>query len=173
MSLMHRAILSLEHPVHAVATVLGSILVASGAGSYLSRKWSVGSMWKAALAAGALVLVMWRAGPGVFAALPLLPLPMRIPAVAAMMVPPGFFMGTLFPGGIRYLAAGRETVIPWAWGINGLCSVIAPVAAILFASGTGFGAVLLTGGLCYLGASAAGAGFRARPVIGTKRTPPI
>ncbi len=171
--LLHKAILSLEHPVHSLAAVIGSILVASGAGSYSSRGWGPRRLWKAALAAGALVLALSWSAEVLFASLPRLPLPLRVPVVAFAAALPGFFMGTLFPGGIRYLRGDRRRLIPWAWGINGLCSVVSPVSAVMLASAAGYAAVLLVGALCYFGASAAGAGFCAGPTMGTKRTPPI
>jgi hypothetical protein len=169
---MHYLVLLLEHPVASVSIVLFSLLLTSGIGSWISRDMEPRHLWKAALAAGILALsyaLLGRTLPGVLYAAPL---PVRAGTVFVLLSPAGLLMGMLFPGGIRYLAAGKEDLIPWAWAVNGFFSVVAPVAAVLVAAGSGFTLVFVVGAVSYLGASLSGRRFCALPTMGTNRTPP-
>jgi hypothetical protein len=75
----------------------------------------------------------------------------RLLATAVMLTPLGFFMGFLFPSGMRLLkAAGMEKHVPWMWGINGVSSVAGSAATIVIAINFGFTEALLTGAAAYL-----------------------
>ena len=58
------------------------------------------------------------------------------------MAPMTFFMGQLFPLGIRALADGEEGLVAWAWGINGCASVVGAIAGTALAVAFGFGVSL-------------------------------
>jgi hypothetical protein len=64
-----------------------------------------------------------------------------------IITPPAFIMGMPFPLGLRLLAERNESVsggqIPWAWGINGLFSVISVVLATIIAIELGFTWVMI------------------------------
>jgi lipid-A-disaccharide synthase-like uncharacterized protein len=167
---MHYLILPLEHPVTAVCTAIFTLLVSSGAGSYLSRDVPPGKLWKAALAAGLLCLAYAVVGRPAAELLSGLTVPVRVAWVFAVLSPAGLVMGMLFPGGIRHLGLRGQGLIPLAWAVNGFFSVVAPVLAIMIATAAGFRVVFLLGALSYLGASLAGKGFCASPTMGTKRT---
>jgi hypothetical protein len=47
-------------------------------------------------------------------------------------------MGMPFPLGLRLLSERNESQVPWAWGINGLFSVISVVLATIIAIELGF-----------------------------------
>ena len=87
----------------------------------------------------------------------LIPLAGRLPFVGraaivlVMLAPIGLAMGLPFASVVRYLGVRYERLVPWAWGINGLSSVIASVAAIMAAMRFGFSPVILTGAALYLG----------------------
>jgi hypothetical protein len=59
-------------------------------------------------------------------------------------------MGIPFATGLRYLERRHPAFIPWAWGVNGITSVLGSVAAILIAMRAGFTSVLLAGAAVYL-----------------------
>jgi len=170
---MHYLILLMEQPVTAVSVVLFSLLLASGIGSWISRRLETRHLWKISLAAGGLCLAYAFLGRGLPGILFAAPLPAKAAAVFTALAPAGLLMGMLFPGGIRHLAAGRERLIPWAWAVNGFFSVLAPIVAVLTATGAGFTLVFVLGGVSYLGASVSGKRFCALPTMGTNRTPPI
>lgn len=59
-------------------------------------------------------------------------------------------MGMIFPLGVRHLSeTGRDELVPWMWGVNGVCGVIALVLGMLLAMNLSYTAVLLTGGAAY------------------------
>jgi spermidine synthase len=59
-----------------------------------------------------------------------------------LIAPPAFIMGVPFPLGLRLLSERNESTegvqVPWAWGINGLFSVISVVLATIVAIELGF-----------------------------------
>lgn len=59
-----------------------------------------------------------------------------------LIAPPAFFMGMPFPLGLKLLSRQRELsesrLVPWAWGINGVFSVVSAVLAIIIAVELGF-----------------------------------
>jgi hypothetical protein len=74
----------------------------------------------------------------------------RMGIVIVLIMLPAFFMGMLFPLGLRLLGSLNSDAVPWAWGINGSVSVAsAPLAAVL-AVETGFVAVMFMAIMCYL-----------------------
>jgi hypothetical protein len=93
-----------------------------------------GALWVLVLAA---VAVMWILGltatwAGQFATV------WRIAAALLVIGPMGFFMGFPMPMGLRQLDNNAPALVPWAWGINGFASVLAPVLATAIGMTFGF-----------------------------------
>jgi hypothetical protein len=61
-------------------------------------------------------------------------------------------MGMPFAMGLSELGRHSESLIPWAWGVNGCASVISAVAATLVAIHFGFTVVMIMALLFYLAA---------------------
>jgi spermidine synthase len=149
-ALIQRFILVLGHPTLAMAVVVGALLLASGAGSWLSAFIP----WRGAVVALALVLVLypWLTGlvtPALLAA----PLAVGSAAVVALIVPVGFLMGVPFARGIAALE-DADALIPWAWAANGSASVVSAVVAAMVALSFGFTPLLAGAGVLYLVAAA-------------------
>jgi len=144
--LVQRLILYVERPVYALGTVLGGLLLFSGAGSALSPRVP----WRAALA---LLVVVSGAYPFLlplwFQATLGLPLALRFALAILALAPLGLLMGVPLPKGIHWLERLAPDLIPWAWGVNGAASVIAAVLAAIVALSAGFTWVLLAGAACY------------------------
>ena len=70
-----------------------------------------------------------------------------------LIAPLAFCMGMPFPLGLRQVASLAPGFIPWAWGINGLASVISAALATLLAIEFGFTVLLLLALLLYSGAA--------------------
>jgi len=70
-----------------------------------------------------------------------------------LIAPPAFIMGMPFPLGLRFLSERNESAegrqVPWAWGINGLFSVISVVLATIIAIELGFVWVMIFAALAY------------------------
>lgn len=150
--LIQKMILPLEHPSYAVAGVLTSVLVSSGAGSLLSERFpALGSKFMVAVLAVLIVpyglLINTAAESLLF-----FPLPVRFALAFALILPAGMMMGIPFPLGMRTLGDSAPALIPWAWAANGCFSVLGPVLAAMAAMWVGFQAVFLIGAACYAGA---------------------
>jgi hypothetical protein len=144
--IIQRYILLIGQPPRALAVVLFALLVASGAGSLAAHSvaWSRAAMAVAGTAALYVPLVPMITGW-------LLPatLVVRIVAGAAVLFPLGFVMGMMFPNGLAHLERVSPALVPWAWGINGLTSVVSAAAATLVALSFGSSAVMVLGAGAY------------------------
>lgn len=149
--LLQQMALLLGFPTYAVAAILAMLLVASGLGSLAGNRWRPAASRVLPVLAAAVLLVAWilprllQAGLG-------LPAAARVAIIGATVLPPGVMMGMPFPAGIRFLGRHDPALVPWAWGINGCASVVGAVVAAVLQLQWGFRAVLVLGGLAYLGA---------------------
>jgi len=149
--------------------VVGSLLLASGAGSLLSgslardpsrlRRTLLGVL----LAAGALILALALGSPPLLAAALGLPLAARAVLTALLLLPLGLVLGMPFPLGLRQAGINMPEAIPWAWGLNAVASVVGSVGAMILATITGFTGVLLAAAAAYLVAAGLDP---ARPSVG-------
>lgn len=152
---MQQFVLFLSHPMMAMAVVVPSFLFFAGCGSG-SAQWLAGRtaacpwVWvrdrPVAVATGGIVVVaasyLW-----------LLPLVFRLGAawpdllrlLAAILLIGGLavWMGMPFPLGLQRLGRHHPDFVPFAWGVNGLFSVISAIAATILAVHLGFRVVTL------------------------------
>jgi hypothetical protein len=70
-------------------------------------------------------------------------------AVACLLIAAAA-VGTAMPLGLARLAGLHASAVPWAWGINGVTSVLGSVLAVAVALTLGFRAVALLALGCYL-----------------------
>jgi hypothetical protein len=152
MALISRAIRWLGDPVIASAVVIGGVLVVSGIGSLTGRGVVRGRTWLApanvAVAAASVRLVGWDTfGYGFAGPWPLL----------LVTLPATYFMGMPMPAGLAALDRHTPRLVPWAWGVNGVASVIATSAAIVVAMTSGYRTVVVLAVGAYALAAAAGA----------------
>jgi hypothetical protein len=126
--------------IYAAAAVVGLMLISSGFGSLVSQKISakpnrlVGIIFIIiiSLILYAIFLSSLLKTTIVFT------LPVKIIFTTLLIAPPAFFMGMPFPLGLRILSEKNEIQVPWAWGINGVFSVISTVLATIIAIELGF-----------------------------------
>ena len=130
------------------------MLLASGAGSVLSRRWlpQTTRVWLP------LTIVIVLLAAYVFVLPPLLrnlvglPFAIKLLVAAVVLIPLGLAMGMPFPTGLRALARQPENSIEWAWALNAASSVLGSVLAMLIAIQWGLGVTLACGALAYFGA---------------------
>jgi spermidine synthase len=137
-------------PLYTYSTVLFTMLIGAGIGSAASerfgitaqRRWMIPFVMILSLG-GALVL----AYPALAHLALELPTVGRIAASAAMMFPIAFFLGMPFPLGILAIVNKPRPVVAWAWGMNGLFTVVGGFLSMLVSMALGFN-VAITLALC-------------------------
>jgi hypothetical protein len=155
--LMQRFILFLDHPLYAASAVIGSLLVSSACGSYVSTKLELKAAWKIGRHLLWLVLVLALYAlflPRMLAAGIGHPLIIRAVMAIALNSVLGFLMGFPFPVGIRRLGQSFASLVPWAYCANSSASVIGSAFAVLIALEFGFTWVMVIAIGFYLVAAA-------------------
>jgi hypothetical protein len=66
------------------------------------------------------------------------------------VIPLGFFMGIPFPAGLSKAKEARGEIIPWLWAVNGCCSVVGSIVAVIIAIHFGFSIVIGIAALIYI-----------------------
>jgi hypothetical protein len=143
----------LGHPMYTLAVVLAGILMFTGIGSYYAGTRAIdrGTLLKQGMIGTALLSVIWLLIINWVVPITLgAPLLTRILVSLCSIFPIGLVMGIPFATGLRYLEERYPRFIPWAWGINGLTSVMGSILAIIIAMRVGFTVVVLLGCLTYL-----------------------
>ena len=152
-ALIQRFVLLLGHPAYALTVIIFSMLVASGAGSFVSAKWIAGDDTRLARVLGGIAawvtILAFGAGPLVRIAATW-PLPVKMLVTAVAIAPAGFLMGMPFPSGLRRLERWHSASVRWAWSLNAAASVLGSAGAIVLAIYFGLQATLLAGGSLYL-----------------------
>ncbi|MFZ3137516.1 MAG: hypothetical protein WA126_09025 [Thermodesulfovibrionales bacterium] len=148
-SIIQQIILPLEIPSYAAATVITAILISSGIGSLLSyRIYPLRSPVITAVVSMFIILytiflpyISGIISPHLFT--------VKIIIILFILMPLGFLMGIPFPAGLKILSNKNQSLIPWAWAINGCLSVLAPILTVILAMAVGFKLVLWIGALTY------------------------
>jgi spermidine synthase len=142
----------LGDPAYSLALVLAGLLVASGVGAALSSKLS-GDVRVISFAATivAAVIVLWLAWTSYFTARTMqLPLVARGAATLVCLFPVGILLGIPFPTAVKALEKRNRSFIAWAWGVNGVTSVLASIVAIVVAMRVGFKIVVCIAAATYI-----------------------
>jgi len=147
MELFHVFGLLLGSPTYALATVLVGILVFSGAGAACAS-WYQG---RRGLAFGGVLVslalfVLFRGG--ILNGLLPLPFAMRVAAALFVIAPIGFHLGLPMALGMATVS-DQPSWMTWGWALNGACSVLASVGALLLAIHWGVTSTFLLGMGCY------------------------
>src|SRR5438270_8564330 len=150
-SLIQRFVLFLGHPTYALTVVVFLMLLSSGAGSVIARRWITSTralLGVLALIAAKitinLVLLPWILSLAVG-----FPFFVKLVISGAFLIPLGFLMGMPFPTGLKLI----ETV-EWAWALNAAASVLGSVMAMVIAIHFGLTITLACAAVAYLLAAA-------------------
>ncbi|MAE96253.1 MAG: hypothetical protein CL910_16495 [Deltaproteobacteria bacterium] len=153
-ALAQKFALFLGHPTLSLSVVIGGMLFFSGLGAFASgwfrpeRALTIATIAVAALTGALLFLLplvteQWlQEGTRT-----------RIVTALAVIAPIAFMMGMPMPSGLRILGRRGGDLVPWAWGVNGVGSVLGSVLAVVLAGCIGFTWVMgIAGGLYLLAA---------------------
>jgi spermidine synthase len=169
-ALLQKFGLFLGHPNYALSVVLAALLFASGIGSLFSER-IVGIFGAVRFVSYVLAAVILAEYFFIFPRLHSLitiPFAARVLLVFGLVTPIGICLGTFVPTAVERLKPGAPSYIPWAWGINGIFSVLSPILSVAFSMTWGINALLLSGVVVYLAT-----GFALPAVVAsTEATPP-
>jgi len=144
--------LFLGHPNYSLSVVLAALLFATGVGSLFSGRIlaTLKAIRFVSYALAMVVLALYAFAlprlPGLIG----LPFPARVALVFALVAPLGLLLGVFVPSGLEHLKSTAPAFIPWAWGVNGIFSVMAPILAVAFSMTWGIKALLLSALPIYL-----------------------
>ena len=145
--------LLLGHPAYAIAVTLGGMLLASGVGSALSTRLPWQPLARITWAIVLLLLLLsghaWLLDDVVRGALAW-PLGLRVLLALLVVGAAGALMGVPFPTGIQMLADRTEGMVAWAWGMNGVASVMASLVNLVISVTFGLRVALLSAAALYL-----------------------
>ena len=155
-SLIEKFVLVLESPVNSIAVSLTSLLISAGLGSLLIPKWYGISVKRFPLIAGWLVGLICTYMVAIYyfdeALLSLMfsySFTPRLFIVAGVISIMGFLLGAFLPMGLTFLRESDDTLIPLAWGINSIFSVVGASLAIIAGQFLGFSLVMGIGTCLY------------------------
>ncbi|MGA3188271.1 MAG: hypothetical protein ABSF22_14290 [Bryobacteraceae bacterium] len=152
-ALIQKFVLLLGHPTYALVVIIFSMLVASGIGSFFSRRVisdDDGRLSRLLCAIAILVAVLAFGARPLTQAAATWPLWAKMGITVLAIAPAAFLMGMPFPSGLRRLEHRHSPSIRWAWSLNAAASVLGSAGAIFLAIYIGLRATLLVGGALYL-----------------------
>jgi hypothetical protein len=154
-ALIQKFVLFLGHPTYALTVIIFSMLLSSGAGSFLSKRIVKGEPGRLGFVlfviTGAILVLSAVVTPVVESGVAL-PFPVRVLLSVLLICPVGFAMGMPFPTGLSLLERIMPASVRWAWAINAASSVMGSAAAMFLAIYLGLQLTLVIGGLFYLAA---------------------
>jgi hypothetical protein len=140
-SFIQKFVLFLGYPAYAFAITLFSLLLFSGLGSYWTgtgHKNAEDTMRNIFVVLAPMLLLYTWFLPHLFNYFIGESLSVKIIITILMQVPLGFVLGMFFPLGIKLVSRVDVRMVPWAWGVNGMSSVVSTIAAIMLAMSFGF-----------------------------------
>ncbi|MGY3584936.1 spermidine synthase [Bradyrhizobium sp. USDA 4341] len=172
-SQMQRLMVFLGHPVYGLSVVLFTILLFGGIGSAtVGAAPSRPAMLIARLVAlGATLVAAGLLTPAVTAWARSAPTDIRILVSVALLAPPAFCMGMMFPLGLG-IWRRHDGLLPFFWSTNGITSMLASVLGMALSIQFGITTTFALGVCCYVVCAIMIVGNRlAHPVADTALKP--
>lgn len=156
--LIQRFTLFIGYPIHATTTTIASMVAFAAIGSLVIGKHirSVGSLRLILISITLLTAVYIVALPQLFSAWMYWPDLARIVVSMLIIAPLATLMGIPFPVGLRQLSSRAPGLVVWAWGMNGVFSVLGSVLVIIISMSSTFTVAMLWGAAGYSGAALVG-----------------
>jgi spermidine synthase len=152
-ALLQKFGLFLGHPNYALSVVLAVLLLATGLGSLTAGsivRALGGQLRYVSYVLAGIVLVEHLALLPRLNGLLALPFAARVLVAVVLIAPIGVCLGVFVPTALDRLKPEAPGFAPWAWGINGMFSVLAPLLAVAVSMTWGISALLLAAIPVYL-----------------------
>jgi hypothetical protein len=151
-SFVQKYVLLLGYPTYSLSVTIFSLLVFAALGAALSRRWwGDPRRFLAILLAATLGLVLLEVQvlPWVRENVLAASLPTRIGVTALLQLPLGVVLGMYFPTGVELVRQLEPRLVPWAWAVNGVASVVSTVLAVILGMAIGFSGVAYVAAAIY------------------------
>jgi hypothetical protein len=152
--LIQRFVLFLGFPTYALSVVHFALLIFTGVGSAISARFARMQRWLMC----ALGIVIGLIGIGAYGLQPVLrsvisvPFGARAALTVGVLAPLGIALGAAMPLGLRRFQVLQPNSVAYAWGVNGVSSVLASVLGVALAINFGFAMTSLIAAACYAAA---------------------
>jgi len=149
--LIQRFTLFIGYPTLAITTTIFSMLCFSACGS-LAAQYLLKSHFRlqpAILTVSAFIVLYVLVLPPIFRALMGLDDTLRVVVSVLLIAPLAFVMGMPFPTGIRQVGRNAPDLVPWAWGMNGIFSVLGSTLVIIVSMFSSFTVSLFVAAVVY------------------------
>jgi hypothetical protein len=143
----------LGHPTYTFSIILFLMILAAGLGSFASERIDLarrGRVFGIPIAIGVLAALEVAVLQPALDVTVAWGLPGRTLVVSLFLVPLAFLMGHCFPLGVRLLGQHSDRVAAWMWGVNGACSVMASILAVMVSMWIAIDTGLLLAAALYL-----------------------
>ena len=143
-SFIQKFVLFLGYPAYAFAITIFSLLLFSGLGSYWTgsfKRKPEDTIKNSFLVLVPILLLYSLFLPYLFNYFIGESFWVKVFITVLMQMPLGFVLGMFFPLGIKVVNQVDVRMVPWAWGINGMSSVVSTIVAIILAMNYGFAVV--------------------------------
>ncbi len=140
-------------PLHTYSSIIFAMLIAAALGSLVSEylKISPKQRWWIPFVGTVVSIAVFIAFyPVYFKYFLAFSIWYRVLASVIFIFPAGFFMGMCFPLGILAVSKQPEGAVAWAWGMNGLFTVIGGISSVIISIYLGFNATLVLGASIYV-----------------------
>lgn len=149
--LIQRFTLFIGYPTLAITTTIFSLLTFSGLGSLASRRLiqQANHLRLLLILLAVLIVIYILRLPATLNSLMSLPDEGRLVISVLLIAPLAFPMGMPFPTALNRLGSRAPSLVPWAWGMNGVFSVLGSSVVILVSMISSFSAAMLWAGVFY------------------------
>lgn len=152
-SFVQKYVLLLGYPTYSLSITIFSLLIFAALGAYLCpRFWKRMPRFFIALLAVTVAFILAEVAvlPVVRESFLAASLPVRILVTVLLQLPLGVCLGMYFPSGVEMLRGYSPELIPWAWAVNGVASVVSLVLAVILGMSIGFSGVALVAAGVYI-----------------------
>ena len=152
-AVMHCFVLLMGNPIYSFTVVLASLLLSTGAGSWLSESLfqkQIINIKKLSISVAILLCCYFILISNVNKYLLWLPLWLKFLLTVILIFPLGITLGMFFPQGLKTFSDKDKDLIPLVWGINGYMSIIGSLLCINLSRSVGFSIFLLYAAILYI-----------------------
>jgi spermidine synthase len=160
-TLMQVLVLLVGHPLYSISVTLFAMLLATGIGAAVSKKFLAAGRSFTIVPVALLILaaLQFVSGDALVRAGASAPTFVRFLMAAAIVAPFGLVLGIPMAHGLRKLEASTPELVPLAWATNAFATVVGSIGTVMLSMYLGFDLTLALGAAAYVLAALAERGL--------------